>query len=93
MSDVWLRDQRSMKTDGIYRYRLENPAPKRAEKWWDDGVRFGVRLGSGVLTAIFVSETRRWGFDWWLWVSLTLIAIVLVGLLVDSIRAQRRWRR
>ena len=45
MSDVWLRDQRSMKTDGIYRYRLENPPPKRVVKWWEEGTRFGVRLG------------------------------------------------
>jgi hypothetical protein len=93
VSDAWLRDQRSMKTDGIYRYRLENPPPRRAEKWWDDGVRFGVRLGSGVLTAILVSELRRWGSDAWLWGSLILIAIVLVNLLVDSMRARWRPRR
>jgi hypothetical protein len=80
-----------MKTEGIYRFRLDDPPPKRVEKWWEDWVRFGVRLGSGVLTAILVSETRRWGFDWWLSASLILIAIVLVSLLVDSIRTQ--WRR
>jgi hypothetical protein len=73
-----------MKTDGIYRFRLDDPPPKRVEKWWHDRERL-VRGGTAALIAILVSDLRRRDVDWWFWAPLILIAMVLVRLLVDSI--------